>query len=167
MVIKHDLCKVFLTNEPRLQGPGSASIKYDIVTALLAASAHEARPKALALRLTLSSQHGLTGGLAILPSAKTTGQGVGCHQTHCKDCASACWAQLGSEKAAARGRVAQHRIGFKARLARLPYIELLSVPDFAAIMSEETAQTVVKRQDSIVPMRVKTVCSGARWHSLA
>jgi hypothetical protein len=166
--------KLHISPRTKIAGPGSASIKYDIVTALLAASAHEAGPKArLALRLTLvitARFNWRLGHFAVGQKQLAQMWGV-TERTAKREIAhlrALGWIRV--EKAAARGRVAQHSIEFPAVLRDTrPYWAAVG-PDFAARMSglpEDSVQT----PDNIVPMRMKTVSvpaqDGTLWPKMA
>ena len=154
-----------------MAGPGAASLKYDVLTALLAlASQGPASQARLALRLSLI----ITARYSWRRKVFATGQkelgrmwGV-TERTAKRDLAamrSLGW--LSVERPSARGRVAEHRVNFETVLRdTAPFWEAVG-PDFAARMSDTPEQTTT----NVVPLRAENVAlpvdDGSVWSEVA
>lgn len=155
----------------RITGPGASSVKYDILTALLATAANDDSPKArLALRLSLiitARFNWRLGAFNIGLKELARMWGV-TERTAKREMAllrSLKWITL--ERTAARGRVAQHRIELGNLLTdTMPYWSAVG-PDFVERMSgtSEPAPT------NVIPLRNETASlpieDGTIWPQMA
>lgn len=168
------LAKVQSSTEQKVAGSGSAAIKYDILTALLAMSAQADGPKArLALRLSLVITARFNWRLGRFnvgqrELAKMWGVTERTAKREMAQMRVLGWISV--ETAAARGRVAQHRINFPDLLKdTMPYWESVG-PDFVARLvggagdADEPATNVVPLRGTSESIPAQ---SGKYWPSVA
>lgn len=159
----------------KVVGPGSSSLKYDLLTALLVLSAQDAGPRArLALRLSLVitarfnwRQGQFAVGLREL--ARMWGVTERTAKREMAQMRSLGWISV--ERQAARGRVAHHRINFDALLRdTMPHWDAVG-PDFTARMSGAGSEAAQTEASNVVPLHTNSETNppqdGTIWADVA
>ncbi|MEP5154568.1 DnaA N-terminal domain-containing protein [Planktotalea sp.] len=159
----------------KVAGPGSASLKYDFLTALLTLSAQtEGTPSRLAVRLSLivtARFNWRLGYFAVGQRELARMWGVSERTAKREIAHMRSFGWISVDKPAARGRVAQHRINFETVLRdTMPYWDAVG-PDFTARMTQQGSETSQRDESNVVPLHAhietKPPQDGSLWAEVA
>jgi hypothetical protein len=159
----------------KISGPGSASLKYDFLTALLVLSTQtDGTPARLAVRLSLVVTARFNWRLANFAVgqrelARMWGVSERTAKREIAQMRSLGWISV--DKPAARGRVAQHRINFETVLREtMPYWDAVG-PDFTARMTQQGTEASIREESNVVPihasLETKPPKDGSIWADIA
>lgn len=164
--------KIQSAQTPKITGPGSSSIKYDILTALLATTSHEqgaqgrlAQRLALVITARFDWKRG-TFNVGLRELARMWGVTERTAKREMAAMRGLGWISV--ERQAARGRVARHRIELAVVLQHTSAHWDAIGPDFAARLRGNPEPQATS---NVVPLRAETVSipapDGSDWPEVA